>query len=470
MAISEEIKEECGVVAAISNDKSPVAQRIYRGMIGVQHRGQDAAGLALYSNGTFYVKKGLGLVADIVNAEDLGQQGWIGIAHTRYPTTATATINDVQPTLTTGLAVAHNGHIVNYAQLRKELEEKGFVFRGTVDSEVIAYLLEEKLLAGSGILEAAKYAMENLDGAYSVVGIFDGKLFAFRDPHAIRPLTYGKGENCFMFCSESVGLSLNNITYGGSVGPGELWVVGPEGDAQRHMIMDKGARHCMFEYVYFSRPDSVIDDKLVEDVRIRLGEQLAIEAPVEADLVIPIPDTSRSAALGFAKKTGIEYAEGIIKNRYVGRTFIMPDQESRKKAVRLKLNPIRRIIEGKRIVLFDDSIVRGTTMKEIIKLVRACNPREIHLRITCPPVISPCFYGVDMPTHRELIANNMSIEEIREYLGVDSLHYISVGGLRKVVGEKSCRACVTGEYVTPAAQKMAEERKTAGSADKLYKR
>jgi len=462
MAISEELREECGVVAAISNNKSPVARQIYLGMMGVQHRGQDAAGLALYADDSFYVKRGLGLVEGIVTKEDLEHPGWIGIAHTRYPTTATATIKDVQPTLVGKLAVAHNGHIANYGEIKKELEERGFVFEGTVDSEVIACLLHEKLSGGASIPEAVKYAMEKLDGAYSVVGIYDEKLFAFRDPHAIRPLTYGKDKHTFMFCSESVGLALNDIGYGGSVKPGELWVVDQKGGVEKETILDKGARHCMFEYVYFSRPDSVINDKLVEEVRIKLGKQLALEAPVDADLVIPIPDTSRSAALGFAKETGIEYAEGIIKNRYVGRTFIMPDQESRKKAVRLKVNPIKRVIEGKRIVIFDDSIVRGTTMKEIIKLVRACNPKEIHLRITCPPVISPCFYGVNMPTYKELIANNMSVEEIRKYLGVDSLHYISIAGLRKVVGETSCTGCVSGEYVTPAAQKMANEKKAAG--------
>jgi len=459
MANSEDLKEECGVVAAISKNKKPVAQQIYRGMIGVQHRGQDAAGLTLYNDDSFYTRRGLGLVASIVVADDLNQPGWIGIAHTRYPTTATATIKDVQPSVSEKLAVAHNGHIANYAKLREELEGRGFVFEGTVDSEVILFLIKEKLDETGDLSIAVKYAMEKLDGAYSVVGIYDEKLFAFRDPHAIRPLTYGEDGEHFMFCSESVGLNLNNIQYGGSVHPGELWVVDSEGNKKKESLLDKGARHCMFEYVYFSRPDSVIDGKLVEEIRIKLGKQLALEAPVEADLVIPIPDTSRSAALGFAKATGIEYVEGVIKNRYVGRTFIMPNQESRKKAIRLKVNPIRSVIEGKRIVLFDDSIVRGTTMKELIQLIRACNPKEIHLRITCPPVISPCFYGVDMPTYKELIANNMSVEEIRKFLGVDSLHYISVDGLKEVVGEDSCLGCVTGKYVTPVAERMAEEKK-----------
>lgn len=460
-----EKREECGVVAVISKNKKPVAPLVYRGMVGVQHRGQDAAGMVLY-DGSFYKKKGMGLVSEIVGEEDLAQAHWAGIAHTRYPTTATATIKDVQPSVSGSLAVAHNGHIANYPELRKELEAKKYVFEGTVDSEVILYLLTDRLREGASIREAVQHAMEKLDGAYSVVGIYDRKLFIFRDPHAIRPLVYGETDEYVVFCSESTSLDLNGVPYGGSVGPGELIVIDEHGEKESVVLLDKGARHCMFEYVYFSRPDSIINGRLVEHVRKELGKQLAEEAPVEADLVIPVPDTARSAALGFAQATGIEYTEGIIKNRYVGRTFIMPDQESRINAVRLKVNPIRKVIEGKRIVVFDDSIVRGTTIKEVMTMLRACNPKEIHLRITCPPIISPCFYGVDMPTFEEFIANNKTIEEIREYLGVDSLHYISLDGLKKVVGEKSCFACVTGEYITPAAAKEAKERRNPDGSNK----
>lgn len=460
-----EKREECGVVAVISKNKKPVAPLVYRGMIGVQHRGQDAAGMVLY-DGLFYKKRGMGLVSEIISEEDTKQPHWVGIAHTRYPTTSTATIKDVQPTVSGNLAVAHNGHIANYGELRKELEEKKFVFEGTVDSEVILYLLTEKLRDGVSIKEAVIHAMEKLDGAYSVVGIYDRKLFIFRDPHAIRPLVYGETDEYVMFCSESTSLDMNGVPYGGSVNAGELIIIDEKGEKTSEVLLDKGTRHCMFEYVYFSRPDSVINDRLVEHVRKGLGKQLAIEAPVEADLVIPVPDTARSAALGFARATGIEYTEGIIKNRYVGRTFIMPDQESRIKAVRLKVNPIRKVIEGKRIVVFDDSIVRGTTIKEVMKLLQACNPKEIHLRITCPPIISPCFYGVNMPTFEEFIANNKSVDEIREYLGIDSLHYITLEGLKKVVGEKSCLGCLTGEYVTPAAAKEAKERRNPNGRHK----
>lgn len=455
---SEEKKEECGVMAAISKNKKPIAEMLYRGMLAVQHRGQDAAGLVMY-NGSFYKKKGLGFVSEIVKEEDLKQPHWIGISQTRYPTTPTCTLSDVQPSISGILAVAHNGHLANYNALRKELEGKKYVFRGTVDSEVILYLMSEKLEKGSSIAEAAKYVMEKIDGAYSVIGIYDGKLFAFRDPHAIRPLVYGEDRGVVLVCSESVGLDINRVPYSGSIGPGELFIIDEKGKISRESLLKKEARHCMFEYVYFSRPDSIINDKLVDHVRMELGRGLAKEAPVKADLVVPIPDTARSAALAYSQETKIPYAEGLIKNRYVGRTFIMPDQNSRIKAVRMKLNPIRGTIEGKRIVLIDDSIVRGTTIKEIITMMRSAGAKEIHLRITSPPIISPCFYGVDMPTYEELIANGKKTDAIRKYLGVDSLHYISVEGLKNAVGENSCTGCLGGQYPTKEATKLAKERK-----------
>ncbi len=454
----EEKKEECGVMAAISKNKKPIAEMLYRGMLAVQHRGQDAAGLVLY-NGSFYKKKGLGFVSEIVTEEDLKQPHWIGISQTRYPTTPTCTLSDVQPSISGILAVAHNGHLANYGALRKELEGKKYVFRGTVDSEVILYLMSEKLEKGASIAEATRYVMEKIDGAYSVIGIYDGKLFAFRDPHAIRPLVYGENNEAVLVCSESVGLDINGVPYSGSVGPGELFVIDEKGRISTESVLKKEPRHCMFEYVYFSRPDSIINDKLVDSVRMELGKGLAKEAPANADLVIPIPDTARSAALAYSRETGIPYAEGLIKNRYVGRTFIMPDQKSRINAVRMKLNPIKATVEGKRVVLIDDSIVRGTTIREIVSMIRRAGAKEIHLRITSPPIVSPCFYGVDMPTYEELIANGKKIEEIRKYLGVDSLHYISIEGLKKAVGEDSCTGCLTGEYPTKEATRLARERK-----------
>lgn len=455
----EEKREECGIVAVISKTGKAAAPLIYKGMVGLQHRGQDAAGMVLWGGEGFYEKRGIGLVAEIVKEGDIGQPHPAGIAHTRYPTTPTATIKDVQPTVWGEIALAYNGHIANYGSLRRELEGKGYSFEGTAESEGMIYLLDEKLKAGSSIKEAVKYAMERLDGAYSAAGIYRGKTFVFRDPHAIRPLVYGENGDYIMFCSESVGLNMNGLEYGGSVGAGELFIVDEGGRVEKEVLINRGERHCMFEYVYFSRPDSVINGRLVEHVRRELGVGLVKEAPVDADLVIPVPDTSRSAALGYSAESKIPYSEGIIKNRYVGRTFIMPSQEERIRAVRLKVNPIRQIIEGKRIILIDDSIVRGTTMREMIRMVRLCNPREIHLRITAPPIMAPCFYGVDMPTYEELIANNKSVEEIREYLGVDTLHYLSLEGLKKVVGENGCFGCLTGEYPTPGAREEAEKKR-----------
>ncbi|MEM4271997.1 MAG: amidophosphoribosyltransferase [Candidatus Bilamarchaeaceae archaeon] len=453
---SEEKKEECGVMAAISKSKKPIAEMLYRGMLAVQHRGQDAAGLVMY-DGSFYKKKGIGLVCEVVSEEDLRQPHWIGISQTRYPTTPTCTLSDVQPSISGILAVAHNGHLANYPALRKELEGKKYVFRGTVDSEVILYLLSEKLERGGSLQEATKHVMEKIDGAYSVVGIYDGQLFAFRDPHAIRPLVYGEGKDVVLVCSESIGLDINGVPYSGSIGPGELFIINEKGKIWRESIIKKEARHCMFEYVYFSRPDSIINGRLVDGARRELGRGLAKEAPANADVVIPIPDTARSAAIEYSRETRIPYVEGLIKNRYVGRTFIMPDQDSRIKAVRMKINPIKSSVEGKKVVLIDDSIVRGTTIREIVAMVRGAGAKEIHLRVTCPPIISPCFYGVDMPTYEELIADKKKIEEIKKYLGVDSLHYISLEGLKKAVGDECCAGCLTGQYPTKEAGRLAKE-------------
>jgi amidophosphoribosyltransferase len=323
-------------------------------------------------------------------------------------------------------------------------------------------MLMDVLGGGGGIKDAVSALVGKLDGAYSVVGIWDGEAFAFRDPHAFRPLVYGENEDYLVFCSESSSLDANGIAYGGSVKGGELVVVGVGGGMKKEQVAQENTSNCMFEYVYFSRPDSTINGKLVEQVRRELGAQLVREAPVDADVVVPVPDTSRSAALGYSEESGIRYSEGIIKNRYIGRTFIMPTQEARIKAVRMKVNPMRNVFAGKRVVLIDDSIVRGTTMREMLKMIRACNPREIHLRIPCPPIKSPCFYGVDIPTYTELIANQKSVEEIRGYMGVDSLHYLSLEGLGKVIGVENCFGCLSGEYPTAAAREQAEKTRKSG--------
>lgn len=451
----DEAKEKCGIVAVVSKKGKPATPAIYRALLGVQHRGQDAAGISLCSGGDFYEKKGPGLVLDVLDKEDLALPHTTGIGHTRYPTTGTVTPSEIQPITKGGLSLAYNGHITNFGKIKEERASAGR--ECGAECELLHQMLLEGLEGGKGIREAVSGLMEKLDGAYSVVGIWEGEVFAFRDPHAIRPLVFGENGEHAIVCSESSSLDTNGTPYSGSVGPGELLTIGEGGAISRVSIRNGGERNCMFEYVYFSRPDSIINGKLVEQVRRELGRQLVREAPVEADVVVPVPDTSRSAALGYSEESGIRYSEGIIKNRYIGRTFIMPTQEERIRAVRMKVNPMKNVFGGRRAILIDDSIVRGTTMREMVRMIRACEPKEIHLRITCPPIKSPCFYGVDIPTYSELIANSKNVEGIREYLGVDSLYYLSLGGLRKALGEGNCFGCLNGEYPTGAAMGQAEK-------------
>jgi len=453
-------RESCGVVAVLSKKGKPVANLIYNGMLALQHRGQDAAGMAIHDGKKLSEKKGLGLVSRIFSEKDISIKGSIGIAHTRYPTTDTCEISDVQPSVLQkiGLAAAHNGHIANYAELKKEFEKKGVGFEGTVDSEVILHLLAEAFAAGKDIEGAIRHAMGKLDGSYSVVAIKDGVLFVFRDPHAIRPLELGESEDAYFAASETVVMDVNGAKRLGPLGGGEMAIIS-QGGIQKKTISPSTHRHCMFEYVYFSRPDSVINGVEVHQARRRLGEALAKEAPVKADVVIPIPDTARTAALAISRVLGIEYEEGIIKNRYVARTFIMPDQKSRVAAVKAKLNPIRSVVEGKRVIVVDDSIVRGTTTKEILKMIRDAGAKEIHMRVTCPPIRHPCFYGVDMSTYEELIANKKTVEEIRKFIGADSLYYVSLEGLKKAIGLGLCTGCLDGDYPTEYGKRLAKERR-----------
>jgi amidophosphoribosyltransferase len=353
------------------------------------------------------------------------------------------------------IATAHNGHIANYDVLKKEFESKGYEFTSTVDSEPVLFVLHQTKNAEEGVKEV----MEKFEGSFSDVAIIDGKLHVFRDPHAIRPLVWGENEDFISFTSETVALDVNSIPYKGEVKGGEFVTVENGNITSRKQLVEERKRHCMFEYVYFSRPDSIINGKEVYEVRRRLGEVLAVEAPVKADVIVPVPDTSRTAATSYAEKLNIPYTEGLIKNRYIGRTFIMPNQEKRINAVRLKINPQHSVVRNKSVVLVDDSIVRGTTLREIVRLVRDSGAREVHLRITCPPVKAPCFYGVDMSTYKELIANKKSVDEIRRYLNADSLSYVSIGGLKKAIGLPLCTGCLNEEYHSDYVKGLAEKEK-----------
>jgi amidophosphoribosyltransferase len=444
----------------LSKTGKPVANLVYNGMLALQHRGQDAAGMVIYDGKKLNEKKGLGLVSRIFSEKDIAMKGSIGIAHTRYPTTDGFGIEDVQPTTLhkDGLTAGANCHIANYMDLRKEMEKRGVEFESNVDSEVIAQVLAEAFASGKDIEGAVRHAMDKLDGSYSAVAIKDGVLFAFRDPHAIRPLELGESDDAYFAASETVAFDINGARHVGTLGGGEMAIISPTKGFQKKMVVPSTHRHCMFEYVYFSRPDSVINGVEVHEARRRLGAALAKEAPVKADVVVPIPDTARTAALEISRVLGIPYEEGIIKNRYVARTFIMPDQKMRVNAVKAKLNPIRSVIHGKSVIVVDDSIVRGTTTREILKMIRDAGAREIHMRVTCPPIRHPCFYGVDMSTYEELIANKKNVEEIRKFIGADTLYYVSLDGLRKAIGIGLCTGCLDGDYPTKYGMRLAKER------------
>ncbi|MCK4318982.1 amidophosphoribosyltransferase [Candidatus Micrarchaeota archaeon] len=449
------MKEWCGVVGAISKKNRPVAREIYKGMVGLQHRGQDAAGMILSS--PFYEKKGLGLVSEVINEDCFTAKGCLGVGHTRYPTTGSCLEVDVQPIKAGQITIAHNGHIANYKELKEKMEKKGYQFQGGVDNEPLLYMLIEEIKNGGGLKNAVKKVMEETEGSYSIVGIYEDRLFAFRDPWGIRPLVMGENKEMVMFGSESIVFDMNDVDYVRSIKPGELIIVDKQGKRKEEILLQKKTKNCMFEYVYFSRPESRINDKSVYLVRQRLGSYLYDEKPTEADLVICVPDSSRISAIAYAKKAGIPYVEGLIKNRYVARTFIMPSQEKRVEAVKMKLTPVREVLKGKDVIIVDDSIVRGTTMKEIIRKVKKTGAKKVHLRIHSPPIKGPCFYGVDIPTKKELVANKTGAEEIKKMLGVDSLHYLSLESLKRAIGNNICIGCLTGEYQTEYIQKLADE-------------
>ncbi len=445
----DEKHEECGVVGIWSKTGKDVAPLLYRALIALQHRGQDAAGFAVSDGRNMEARRGIGLVDQIFKPDDLELHGRMGIGHTRYPTIGECRMCDVQPSVFGDIATAHNGHMANYDDLKKELEAEGYRYTSTVDSETLAFMLHRN----KDITGSVGDIMKRVEGSYSDTAIMEGKLVVFRDPFAIRPLVWGENKDFVCFCSETVALDINGIPYKGEVKGGELIIIGK--GMTRTQLVDAQPKHCMFEYVYFARPDSSMNGRSVYDARRKLGEVLAAEAPVRADVVVPVPDTARIAAESYARALGLPCEEGLIKNRYIGRTFIMPDQEKRIGAVKLKLNPVREIMHGRSVVLVDDSIVRGTTLREIVSMARGAGAREVHLRITCPPVRAPCFYGVDMSTYGELIANRKSVEEIGKFLGVESLAYISLDGLKKALGLPVCTACINEEYHTDYVRNLA---------------
>ena len=466
-------REYCGAFGIYSFTGKDVAHDIYMALMNLQHRGQDSAGASTSDGKKISTVRGLGFVSEVLNAGAIATlPGHVGIGHVRYPTIGAGGAEDAQPFMAEAngkkFALAHNGNISNYGRARKAMETGGVAFCSTCDAELILAEFVSQYKKTPDYFEAAAALMKTLDGSFSVVFITDsGDLVAFRDPHAIRPLCWGRDDEKIVFASESVALDIIKCPLSGDVAPGEVIVVS-KGEVKRKIVAGDKPRHCMFEYVYFSRPDSKIDGKWVYEVRHSLGRALAKAAPVKADVVVAVPDTARSAVEGYSQESGIPVAEGLIKNRYIGRTFIMPSQKKREDAVRIKLNAVRHIMEGKRVVLIDDSIVRGTTMGPIVTLVRDAGAKEVHLRITCPPIMAPCFYGVDIPTYKELIATRKSVDEIRKAVGADSLVYLTMDGLVKSIGmkkEELCTGCLDEVYPTEFGMEISRKMKAAGSKD-----
>jgi amidophosphoribosyltransferase len=457
---SDKFHEECGVMAIYAH---PEASKLaYLGLHQLQHRGQESAGIASSDGSTIFVHKAMGLVMDIFSEQVLTQlPGSIAIGHNRYSTTGDSALLNAQPIRVDCnkgmIALSHNGNLVNANDIRTRLEKAGSIFQTTSDTEVVVHLIAQS--KEQTLPDAISDALRRLEGAFSLVMMTRDRIFAARDPRGFRPLSMGvipasgnTRQDTVCFASETCAFDLIGAKYVRDVKPGELIVVGPEGIHSRFFAEMKKQTSCIFEHVYFSRPDSQIFGQSVQVSREALGHQLAKEAPVDADIVVPVPDSGVTAALGYAAESGIPFRFGLIRNHYVGRTFIEPEQRVRDFGVKLKLNPVRSLLEGKRVVLIDDSIVRGTTSKKIVRMVRDAGAKEVHLRISCPPTISPCFYGVDTPSKSQLIAANKTVDEIRDYIGADSLAYLSLSGLKEACGEgvkaSYCTACYTGIYPT----------------------
>ena len=464
-------REACGVVA-VSLPGHGAAPYLYRGLRALQHRGQESAGITTSSHGKLYTRKGLGLVHEVFSAETLeGLRGSIGIGHVRYPTTGgSSDIENAQPLVLRlreeEAALAHNGDIVNFERVRRRLQAQGVEFLGSADSETIAQMISVEYGRTRDLEAAIRRARQEHIGGYAVVLLAHQRVVAFRDPLGIRPLVLGELDGGHAVASESVAIELMGGHLLREVQPGEIVTIERNGELRVSPGHSGGSTaHCMFEWVYFSRPDSIAEGQPIYATRTRIGERLAREAPAEADLVVPVPDSSRPQALGFSAVSGIPYAEGLIKNRFVERTFILPDQRRREEEVRVKLHPVPGIIQGKRVVLIDDSIVRGTTLREIVAMVRSAGATRVDVRIGCPPIVAPCYFGVDMKTRKELVAYGRTPPEIARIVGADSVHYLSIAGLVEALGipsERLCLGCLEGRYPVEVPEERQRFQKTLG--------
>jgi len=440
------IHEECGVFG-VYNPAGDCARTTYYGLYALQHRGQEACGIAAVNDRELSSHKDLGLVGDVFTEETLDAlNGTMAVGHVRYATTGAGRRENAQPLtlkyVKGTLAVAHNGNLVNTQALRTQFEYRGGIFQTDTDSEIISYAIAQERLRCHSAEEALSRAMKHLRGAYSLVVMSPRKLIAARDPWGFRPLCMGRRGDAVMFASESCALDAVGAKYERELEPGEIVIV-EDGTVKslRENCQDATSNLCVFEYIYFARPDSEIAGQSVHEARVKAGALLAREHPVKADLVIGVPDSGLDAAMGYAAESGIAYGEGLVKNRYIGRTFITPDQRSRENAVRIKLGPLRSQVEGKRVIMVDDSIVRGTTSRQIVSLLREAGATQVHLRVSAPPFISPCYFGTDIPDKKNLIACHHSLEEIQEMIGADSLGFLSVKALSGMIPNAQCGVC-----------------------------
>lgn len=443
--------EECGVFGVFNHPEA--SNLAYLGLYALQHRGQEGAGICSSDGKQMFIEKAMGLVADIFSEKKLKKlAGYIAIGHNRYSTAGSSVLKNVQPIVANfslgSLALAHNGNLVNAGELRKNLEEEGAIFQSTSDSEVIVHLIAHS--KGDNFSDRVAQALRKVSGAFSLLIMREKELIAVRDPFGVRPLCIGQVDGAYVVASETCAFDLISAKYIRDVEPGEMVIINEEGLTSYKALSSPRKAFCVFEFIYFSRPDSNIFGGLnVNEIRKEFGRQLARESRVEADLVIPVPDSGVPAALGYAEESGIPFDFGLIRNHYIGRTFIEPKQSIRHFGVKIKLNPVRKLIEGKRIVVIDDSIVRGTTSKKIVKMLRENGgAKEVHMRISSPPTIMPCFYGIDTPTRQELIAATHDVEETRKYVTADSLAYLDIEGLRKIVPDSQnyCSACFDNIY------------------------
>ncbi|MBO5524475.1 MAG: amidophosphoribosyltransferase [Roseburia sp.] len=456
---ADELHEECGVFGMYDFDGKDVASTIYYGLFALQHRGQESCGIAVSETngpkGKVTSYKGMGLVNEVFTQENLEpMHGDIGVGHVRYSTAGASTRENAQPLVLNyvkgTLALAHNGNLINATELRKDLEYTGAIFQTTIDSEVIAYHIARERLNSKTVEEAVSRACKKIKGAYSLVVMSPRKLIGARDPFGFKPLCIGKRDNAYIIASETCALDTVGAEFVRDVLPGEIVTITPEGGIQSDLSMalpKQQQARCIFEYIYFARPDSHIDNVSVYASRIQAGKFLAMDSPVDADLVVGVPESGNAAALGYSLQSGIPYGTAFVKNSYVGRTFIKPKQSSRESSVRVKLNVLKEAVKGKRVIMIDDSIVRGTTSNPTIKLLRDAGATEVHVRISSPPFLWPCYFGTDIPEREQLIAYKHSIDEIRDIIGADSLGYLGIDRLEEMVdGLNICKGCFTGTY------------------------